>query len=214
LSGLLPLFVGDLRYDATIDQWDKFVFGISPSVWMERLAHPIFTEFLYLFYAIYFILPFILVIIIYRNKEYKELEITMFSIFLNYYGAYICYFFVPVEGPRYYLANEHTLSLDGIFLSQTIRDVINSYEPSTLDCFPSLHTSTLVLIILLASRYYRKLFVPFILMGVVIIFSLVYLRYHYIIDILGGIIWAFISFYASAWIYKKYSNVFHQHIIH
>lgn len=213
ISGLLPIFVGDIRYDAWIDSLDKQVFGISPTVWMQRLIFPLLTEVLYLLYFIYFLMPVILIILLYRNKEYREVEVSLFTLFINYYGAYIAYFFVPVEGPRYYLANEHTVSLDGLLLAEPLRDFINKCEPSTLDCFPSLHTSILIVITFLASRYYRKIFKSYVVLSIIIIFSLVYLRYHYILDILAGAIWALISVYLGTYLYEKYSSRFNSHLV-
>lgn len=208
ISGLLPIFAGEYRFDSYIDGLDKQIFGISPTVWMQAFIHPVLTEFLYILYFIYFILPVLLVFLLYRKKAFKHVEISLFTLFINYYGAYISYFIFPVEGPRYFLAGEHTKNLDGLILSSPLRDFINFCEPSTLDCFPSLHASILVVITLLAKKYYKSLLKPFFYLSIIIIFSLVYLRYHYILDILTGIIWAVISVYLGALLYDKFENKF------
>ena len=48
---------------------------------------------------------------------------------------------------------------------------------------------------------------------IIIIFSLVYLRYHYILDILSGAIWALISVYLGTYLYEKYSSRFNSHLV-
>ncbi len=213
ISGLLPIFVGNLRFDAMIDNLDKSVFGISPTVWMQRIIFPSLTEVLYILYFVYFFMPVILVILLYRNGEFKELEISLFTLFINYYGAYISYFYIPVEGPRYYLAHEHVVPLDGIFLSEPLRDFINLCEPSTLDCFPSLHSSILVVVTALAYKFYPRIFKIYLVLSIVIIFSLVYLRYHYLLDIVFGALWAGISLYLAHRIFSLFSNRFNSHFV-
>lgn len=213
ISGLLPIYVGSMRYDMMIDNLDKSVFGVSPTVWMQRIISAPLTEVLYILYFVYFIMPVLLIILLYRNREFKELEISLFILFINYYGAYITYFFIPVEGPRYYLIHEHTVPLDGLLLAHPLRDLINMCEPSTLDCFPSLHASILIVITILAKRYYRKLYIPYVVLSIIIIFSLVYLRYHYILDILVGAIWAIVSVFLGSYIVEKYASRFTSHLI-
>lgn len=213
ISGLLPVYVGELRYDAWIDNLDKHIFGISPTVWMQRIIHPVLTEILYILYFVYFLMPVVLIIVLFRNKEFKELEISLFALFICYYGAYITYFFVPVEGPRYFLIHEHTIPLDGLLLAAPLRDFINMCEPSTLDCFPSLHSAILIVVTLLAARYYKRLYNLYFALSIVIIFSLVYLRYHYILDILVGAIWAVISVYLGIYLHKRFSTKFSEQLI-
>ncbi|MBK8668324.1 MAG: phosphatase PAP2 family protein [Saprospiraceae bacterium] len=214
ISGLLPVFAGTTRYDKVIDDWDKAFFGISPSVWSQKIMHPVITEVFYWLYFIYFLIPVLLIVLLYRKRAYLKLEISMFTIFINYYGAYICYFFVPVQGPRYYLVGEHTKSLDGILISGFIRDFINYFEPSTLDCFPSLHASILVVVTMLSARYFRSLYKTFLIISIIIIFSLIYLRYHYVLDIIAGILWAVISVYLGRWIYHKYNRYFQNQLMY
>jgi len=213
ISGLLPVFTGGHTYDAWIDNLDKSILGISPTVWLQKITFPWLTEILYLFYFIYFLMPVVLVAILFRNKKYYETEVSMFILFINYYGAYIMYFFVPVQGPRIYLAQDHTVPLDGYIFAQPIRDIINFFEPSTLDCFPSLHTSIVIVVTLLAGRFYRRFYKLYIFLSVVIIFSLIYLRYHYILDVVAGALWAVVSFYCAIYLHKKFNQKFQNLLI-
>jgi len=208
ISGLLPYYTENVVFDGVIDAWDKKVFGISPSVWMEKFTHPIITEMLYILYFVYFVLPIVLMFFIFNYRSQIIAEVSFFSILLNYYGAYIIYFFVPVVGPRFFLENEHAMELEGLFLSDHIRNTINFFEPSTLDCFPSLHTSILVLITILAAKYYEPFYRIYFVLSTVIIISLIYLRYHYLLDIIVGIIWGVVSYYVGQYVYDKFKNKF------
>jgi len=214
ISGLLPIYVGGLTYDAWIDNLDKNIFGVSPTVWLQKITFPLLTEILYVFYFVYFLMPVLLVAILFRNKKYYETVVSMLTLFINYYGAYVLYFFVPVQGPRIYLAQEHTVPLEGYFFAGPIRDIINFFEPSTLDCFPSLHTSIVIIVTLLAARFYRRFYKLYFFLSIVIIFSLIYLRYHYILDVLAGALWAFVSFYLAIELHKRYHHKFQNLLVH
>jgi membrane-associated phospholipid phosphatase len=54
------------------------------------------------------------------------------------------------------------------------------------DCFPSGHTEIPLLTLWLARRYRRKLFLVYLPITAAMIFSTVYLRFHYVVDVLAG----------------------------
>jgi membrane-associated phospholipid phosphatase len=207
LAALLPFF-NDMRYDSAVEMWDQKLLGISPTLWLQQYTTPMLTELMYFFYLIYFPLPLVLVLYLLANKKYSEAEQSIFTLFICYYGAYICYFFIPVTGPKYFLEQQYSVSLDGLFFSEPIRQLINFCEPSQLDCFPSLHAAILIVTLTLSFRYHRSIFYYFHVAGVGIMFSLVYLRYHYFTDVLAGAAWAFVSIYLSQWFWKKYHHRF------
>ena len=214
ISGLLPIYTGGKTYDVWIDNLDKSILCVSPTGWLQKFTFPLLTEILYIFYFIYFLMPVVLVTILFRRKKYYDTEVSVLTLFINYYGAYILYFFVPVQGPRLHLAQQHIVPLDGYFFAGHIRDIINFFEPSTLDCFPSLHTSIVIIVTLLATKFYKRIYKLYLFLSFVIIVSLIYLRYHYILDVLAGALWAFVSFYLAIGLHKRYHHKFQNLLVH
>jgi membrane-associated phospholipid phosphatase len=210
MAALLPFFK-ELRYDVVIEMWDRKILGVSPTLWLQQFTGPVLTEMMYIFYFIYFPLPLVLVVYLMAKKKYAEAEQSIFTLFICYYGAYICYFFIPVTGPKYFLEQQYYIALDGLFLSEPIRHLIDFCEPSRLDCFPSLHAAILLVTLILALRFQRKMFYYFILAGTGILFSLIYLRYHYFTDVVAGAAWAAISVLLSRWLYQKFRHRFSFH---
>ncbi|MGH7371035.1 MAG: phosphatase PAP2 family protein, partial [Candidatus Methylomirabilales bacterium] len=78
----------------------------------------------------------------------------------------------------------------GVFLADTIRDTLNVLERFKQDAFPSGHTAIVLVVLFYARGFVRGLFWIFLPMVVALIFSTVYLRYHYVVDVLAGILLA------------------------
>jgi membrane-associated phospholipid phosphatase len=75
----------------------------------------------------------------------------------------------------------------GLWLANPIHDALNLLEGIKRDAFPSGHTSVALLSLYYAVRFTPRL-VPVIAPGVfLMILSTMYLRYHYLVDVLAGI---------------------------
>jgi membrane-associated phospholipid phosphatase len=141
---------------------------------------------------------------LYKKKRFDDLDKVVFAYLSTYYISYIIYFFVPALGPRFNdtLTGLQTIKeLDGIVLAVPIRELINFLEPNKFDAFPSLHTAILTITMLGCYYYHRKLFKIFIPVAIGILISLVYCRYHYVVDMIAGFVIALISYYVSGFLY-------------
>lgn len=201
---MLLSYFNDHKYDWLMVQIDYLIFNVHPTVWIEQFIKPLYTEILYWLYVIYFPMPLIVLGYMYKNKMFIQIEKSIVAFFITYYGAYLSYFIIPVEGPRFYLTEMQTVPLEGLLFAESIRNLINFLEPNKLDAFPSLHTAIVIITMLVARRYNRFLYNLFIPITIGILISLVYLRYHYFIDIVFGAIWAIISWMLADIIYDKY----------
>jgi len=63
---------------------------------------------------------------------------------------------------------------------------LNALEHNKRDCMPSGHTQIVLMVLFLAYRYEKFLFYLFVPIISGLILSTVYLRYHYVIDLLVG----------------------------
>jgi len=199
---LLPFF-NSLRPDGVMANIDHALLGVNPTVWIEHWVQPLLTDIMYLFYLFYFPMPLIILGWMYAKGRFQEVEESFFRYLVCYYGAYIMYFFIPVEGPRFYLIGLQTVALDGVVLSEPIRVLIDTLEPNKLDAFPSLHAAILTMTMLVTYQHNRKMFHAFIPCAIGITVSLVYLRYHYVIDVIVGFVWAIMSYQLARKIYRS-----------
>ena len=205
---LVLTYINSHVYDKELYEIDRWLLGVNPTVWIESYINPYLTELMYILYFFYFPMPLIILGYLFLKKMYKELDKALVFLFLTYYGAYLMYFLVPALGPKNYpeLVVQQKVSLDGLWLTDFIRNTINSLEHNKFDAFPSLHTAISLAVIIIVAQYRKKwlwIFIP-ILFGILI--SLIYCRYHYFIDIIGGVIWTIIAF----WLTEKYYDKLYQ----
>jgi membrane-associated phospholipid phosphatase len=188
-ANLLPM-TNTTNQDALLIQLDRALLGVDPTVWLERFIHPVLTELLTWAYASYYLLPVILLLTLYWQGKRWEYDRVMFGIVLCFFLSYVGYFLVPAVGPRFTLTYLQTVDLHGVLAADTIRDTLNFLERFKQDAFPSAHTAVVLVVLFYAWQFSRRLFWVFLPVVVALIFSTVYLRYHYVVDVLAGILLA------------------------
>jgi membrane-associated phospholipid phosphatase len=172
--------------DAQLIRIDHLLFGVHPTVWMERWMTRWLTDLMSFCYISYYFLPVILIVTLYLSDQKQTFRQSVFILLFGYYISFIGYILFPAVGPRYTLSQLQTVPLEGFFLTDFVRDLLNSIEHNKRDCMPSGHTQLALMVLYLAYRYQRVLF--WILSPIVagLILSTVYLRYHYVIDVFAG----------------------------
>ncbi len=207
---ILPYF-NPHDYDRQLAQMDYRWFGVHPTVWIEQWIRPWLTDLLYLVYFIYYPFPLFILVWLYKKGKFTALDRSIFLLLVVNYGAYITYFFVPAMGPRYYepIMQLQTKSLNGIFLAVPIRNFIHFFEPNKFDAFPSLHIATTLTTLIIMAKYNKKMFFTFIPLFLGILVAVVYCRFHYVVDILAGVLWTIVAVSVAGWLYdRKFANKF------
>jgi membrane-associated phospholipid phosphatase len=186
--GALIAGIHATTFDARLIAVDHAIFGVHPTVWMERLISPTLSAFLQFAYISYYFIPVSLGVVLIARGRFVEFEEVLFGILLCFYLSYVGYLLVPAIGPRFTLSHLQTADLQFPPFIVTIQDALNGLEKNKTDAFPSGHTA-----VSLMSLYYawkvreKKLFVGLIPVVTGLIISTVYLRYHYVIDVIAGI---------------------------
>ncbi len=140
--------------------------------------------------------------------------IVVYGFLLSYMGYILC----PAIGPRFTLHNFLNLpnELPGLFLTDPMRLLLNrgeNIQPGmsmatiltrvTRDAFPSGHTDITMLTIILAFQFRARLRWIITVLGCSLIFSTLYLRYHYVIDLISGLVLAVITLYSWRWVRER-----------
>jgi membrane-associated phospholipid phosphatase len=207
-------------YDNVLIDIDRFILCFDPTVELFAIANPLLTEVLQIVYGTFFFLPIILGIeLLLENKDEEflfEATAVIFGFFLSYLG----YIVIPAIGPRFTLHDFHmnNIEMPGLFMTNYLREIVNSGESipaGTLnpalhaqrDCFPSGHTLITLVVMYLSVRYKactRYFLIP---SGTLLIFSTVYLRYHYVIDLIAGALFMVFTIWSSHKIYDWWAGV-------
>ncbi|MDP4175379.1 MAG: phosphatase PAP2 family protein [Bacteroidota bacterium] len=213
-----PIRIHD--YDYILINADRFIFGTDPTRVLLKIANPFLTELLQIAYGSFYILPIVLGLNLYLLKRNTALDFSLFAVVYGFFLSYIGYFFLPAIGPRFTLHNFYDINNDlpGLFLTNFLREIVNTGEsipfgtpnPASVvqrDVFPSGHTQMTLITMYLATRFNVKSKYFLLPTGSLLIFATVYLRYHYVIDLLGGTVFMIITMWSGKYIYNKWQKV-------
>ena len=203
----LHAYTGRIRHvpiDAYLYKLDVFLFGIEPTVWIGRFAHPLVTDYFAFAYGLYFILPMILATSLAARGRRHDFRELMTGVVLHMCIGFLCFIVFPAGPPRFYRplldgsAGAHfsppqLTSYFGLFeMSQGAFDTSNPVSDHS--SFPSMHCAVAMLTLCYAWRFGSCVFpkhprrffwimLPFI---VSLWVSTVYLRHHWVPDCLAG----------------------------
>ena len=191
--GLIVHSINPQDLDYLLIRIDYVIFGCYPTIFMERLMNSVLTDVLQVAYSTYYFLPIILGVVLKIKKKNEDFEKTLFLILLCFYLSYVGYILFPALGPRYAMDHLHEKTLGGFLVSKPIQDILNLLEGVKRDAFPSGHTGIALTVLFLAYRYVRGLFWIMLPAVTLLIFATVYLRYHYAVDVIGGVLLAVVT---------------------
>ena len=173
-----------------IDPWliqiDFSIFGVQPTLWVQRWIVPWLTDIMSLAYISYYFIPVVFITLLYLKGRMVELDRSIFVLAFGYYVSFIGYVLFPAVGPRYAITHLYSVPLEGSFITDFVRDVLNVLEHNKRDCMPSGHTQIVLMVLYLAYRYEKVLFYLLFPVICTLIASTIYLRYHYVIDLFVG----------------------------
>ena len=218
--------------DLTFMQWDAALLGVQPTIWLEKLLHPIAVEYFMFAYVLFIVYPYFYLVYLYQKNKLPVFHKAMLTQVISLFVALTCFITLPAMGPRATIglnvsgqqANSdtpvYTQSLKGVecdfleewtgrpSLFQLQYDMWNQIERIKTDCMPSMHTCLCLIVLFYAVRYrryfkYQKTAMWFWLVGnISLILSTVYLRYHWVVDVIFGIVLAVIAYYLTEVFYK------------
>jgi len=208
LGGLVH-YINPIDKDALLIEIDYHLFGLHPTLWLERLSSPWLTELLQIAYSTYFFLPIIYGILLKIHGKRDEFELSIFLVILCFYLSFIGYILVPAIGPRFTIDHLHRIpynSIEGIYFAEPIRKILDSIEGIKRDAFPSGHSAIALVVLYLSYRFEKGLFWVYLLIVTALLFSTVYLRYHYVIDVIAGIVLAIGTVYFGERLYRRWKR--------
>lgn len=186
--GTLIATIHPATFDTRLIAIDHAIFGVNPTVWLERFANPLLTGLLQFAYISYYLIPLLLGGVLIARGRFGAFEEVLFGILLCFYLSYIGYLLVPAIGPRFTLSHLQTGDLQVSPFIKTIQDALNALEKNKTDAFPSGHTAVSLMCLYYAWKEREKmLFAVLIPVVTGLLISTVYLRYHYVIDVVAGI---------------------------
>lgn len=191
--------------DPLLIRLDYLLFGTYPTVELERVMSPLLTDILQVAYSSYYFLPIILGARLLLRRD-PAFDRALFLIMLCFYLSYVGYMLAPALGPRFTMNHLQTKDLAGWMLAGPIQELLNRLEGIKRDAFPSGHTGVALTVLYLAYRFDRRLFHWFLPFVAALVFATVYCRYHYVVDVLAGVLLTVVTVALGEWIYGRWTK--------
>jgi len=189
--------------DALLGKIDAFLVGTQPSFLLEPWISPGLTDFLSLVYFSYVLsLPTVAFYFYVADKKSVFRRVMMGYLTLMMMGL-ASYLLVPAMGPQTHFADQYTRDLLGRQFSKSVEYIINAGRVG-FDCFPSLHVAIPFLLSLYLHDYRKKLFLPCLVYVLLIAFATIYLRYHYLTDVLAAFVYAPVAYWLNDFLLAKW----------
>jgi len=195
--GLIVHSINPRDIDYLLIRADYLILGGYPTVFLERFIYPKLTDILQIAYSTYYFIPLTLGVVLKLKKDNVAFERSLFVILLCFYLSYLGYMLFPALGPRYSMEHMQSVDVGGFLVSKPIQDTLNLLEGIKRDAFPSGHTAIALTVLCLAYRYVRTVFWILLVPVSLLIFATVYCRYHYVVDVAGGVILAVVTLAAG-----------------
>jgi len=188
------VFFGAPDITPALHELDVAIFGVEPTVWAQRFAHPVLTDFFTACYWLFYVLPPLLGLLLYRRGEWQSFRETLVSIVICLYIGYVGYVVLPAGPPRYAIPDAFGGPLVGALPILDASRAATAAVPLTAKgAFPSLHCGVMFLATLLAWRHLRWFFPVMLFFGAGLIAGTVYLRHHWVVDIFAGVALAIVA---------------------
>tara|TARA_A100001037_G_scaffold291653_1_gene305970 strand:+ start:318 stop:1256 length:939 start_codon:yes stop_codon:yes gene_type:complete len=183
--------------DPMLAEWDLALLGFHPAVELQPWVTEPLTDTMAFAYSLFFIHPLILPLILYWRGQYEYFRYTMVCLILTFYVGYIGYILFPATGPKYELAELFTVRLNGTAITNQLEFLMNVEisERTRRDAFPSLHNAITLQTLLFAALYVRWYFWLMLPLALLLFAATIYLRYHYVVDMLAGYVLALVVFW-------------------
>ena len=208
--GLADDIGGRVQSDAIVAVERALFFGHVPSVELQRLFHvPGQTSLLdvsmTVVYLLHFLLPLVAAFLLWVFRRHLYYRYVMALILLSV-AQFVTAVILPVAPPRFAGQYGEALAVTDISyqVSQSLHLGTLSWAYQNLNgnpvaAFPSLHAAYPVLAFLYLRHSWRRAAWLMLVWGAVVIFAIVYLAHHYVVDAIGGIAYAA----AAYWVIER-----------
>ena len=169
---------------------DEELFGVQPCVWAERFVTATRTELMQLFYMSFLWIAPSTSVILLVQRRWREFRAATMAVVVCFFLGYFLYVLFPAAPPRLVFVYDFTRSLEGyprVFSTLSAR-AFTLLPVDSRAAFPSLHAAVSLVALVQAWRYARGWFWVLLPFAVGLWLSTIYLRHHYVVDLMAG--WA------------------------
>jgi membrane-associated phospholipid phosphatase len=186
LGRLIPL-VNPHVFDPHLEALDRAILGFEMQTALYTINLPAWlADLLTIAYASFFFLPLILLVALAHRRDRAVPQVVAAVIF-TFVLSYAGYFVIPAYGPRATVAQERYATLPAGVVGAPLRHLLDHWEKTKTDAFPSGHTMVTLAVLFCARRRHQKLYNALLPVGALLIAATVLLTYHYVVDVMAAV---------------------------
>jgi hypothetical protein len=184
--------------DGSLSRIDEWLFGFNPTFAIERYQTAGWVEFFSFVYGAF--IPYINLSLALGclGRPPGERDCFLTGWVFTYAISYLGYVFVPAHGPVVYHAADYAAGLSGGFFYRVVV-LGNEMTGGLQGVFPSLHVGGSVYLCLFDLKTNRLRGLTYLPLVLLIYVATIFLRYHYIVDLVAGTIIASVSIPLGRW---------------
>ncbi|MCM3877379.1 MAG: phosphatase PAP2 family protein [Thermoanaerobaculia bacterium] len=182
----LQLILHESFRDDLVLAFEARLFGVQPTLWMERFITPALTEWMMFCYVIYLPLYPVLCAILWVKRGEAAAEEYFFTLGLANVLCDAGFILFPVAGPMYWMPDRYSVPLHG-WVFTWAGELIRTRAHFAGGSLPSPHAAAATVMWLMAWRHYRPAFWALAPVILSLYVSTFYCRYHYVTDTILGI---------------------------
>jgi membrane-associated phospholipid phosphatase len=221
-TGMLNrMFVADYL-DVHFIAMDQALFGYQPCLkLMQALPQLWVSEVFYASYFSYYVMIVGVGLALFLKSRRHFFHYVSVNSFV-FYLCYLTYILLPVMGPRAFFRELDSFRLPAEVLAlagdpsypesvqvgpffQIMAWIYRNFE-SPGAAFPSSHVAIALCTVWFSFRYLRAIRWPHLVVGVLLCISTVYCRYHYVVDVVAGVVTMAVLVPLGDWLYRRFSG--------
>lgn len=173
--------------DPAVLSLENSIFGVQPTVWLQRFVSPPLTEWLMFAYVVYLVIYPGLGALIYFLRGEKPLEDYLFVLAAANVACFLGFVVFPVAGPLYFQPEAYTVPLRGGIFTAAGEFIRRNLHVAGGN-LPSPHCAIATVMWMMAHRWIRPAFYALAPVILSLYVSTFFLRYHYLTDSVLGIL--------------------------
>lgn len=199
----LILRVNPHTADSSLAGIDAAILGNQASLLLEGGIQPWITDFLNVIYFSFVLYLPGMALYFYVARDSRAFRRLMMGYLTLILMGVTSYLIVPAVGPDKFLAARFTRDLQGQGISHGVDYIMQSARVAH-DCFPSLHVGIPLLLALYLRDYRRRAFIPALVYVGLMCCATIYLRYHYLIDVLAAFLYAPVAYWLNDFLLARW----------
>ena len=140
---------------------------------------------------------------LYRPPDLRRFREAVCVLLVGWFLSYLGYYAVPAVGPHLVVDAIRSPELSGLLWAGAFHKLLLLIEGTIPDAFPSGHALIAMIVLVVSWRLHRRAFWWLMPFASMLIVATMYLRYHYVFDVLVSAALLPVSLLGGRWIHRK-----------